>query len=178
MKEIIVWFKIILPPLFLIPLLFVPFDMLTAILWFVAFVVFVKSIASLAKSIYRRVRGKKQFQKELIRPALAIIIIILDVMLIVASQNSADTFARHVANIAQGQCKKNDKCPDRVDGMEFVENGLSKISYGDYGAKYPVTYKVSEDKKSFGVTVRHSIDSFLTIKGGVENEIEEMSELY
>ena len=57
--------------------------------------------------------------------------------------------------------------------MEFVETGLNRISYGDYGTKYPVVYKVSEDKKSFEIRVRHNIDAFLTIKGGVENEIEE-----
>lgn len=180
MKEIIAWIKIILPPLLLIPLVFVPFDMFTAFLWVIGFVVFVKSTVTLTKSIYRNVRKKEPFRKELIRPSLSIIIIVLNLTLISASQMSADNFARRTAKITLEQCNKAGECPACIDGMAVAENGLCRTSYGDYGVKYTVVYKASEDKRSFEIAVRHDIDSFLVIKGGagVKNGIAEKLELY
>ena len=47
------------------------------------------------------------------------------------------------------------------------------MRYGDYGAKFRVRYKVSNDRMSFRIVVRHNIDEALIFEGGVTNEIRE-----
>jgi len=171
LKRVMAWIKIILPPLLLIPLLYMPFDIGSAIFWVAAFVIFVKSLLSLFGFIYRRLRKKDSLQKELIRPLLAVIIVIFDVVCIVASQRSADIYAKNNAMIAQKECRYSKECPDHIDGMEFVRSGVSKTYYGKFGSKYPVLYTRSEDGKSFEIMVRHNIDDIYIIRGGVDIQL-------
>lgn len=176
MKTIGDWFKIIVLPFFLIPLIFMPVDMVTGIFWFIAFVIFIKSSVTLIKFTFQFLRKKTQFQKELIRPFLSITIIIISCTLVMASQRSADEFARRIAYSAQELCQQNNKCPEKINEMKHYNNNVYKTFYGKYGTKYPVTYIVSEDKMSFEIRVRHNIDEFLIIKGGTKNKMKEISQ--
>lgn len=104
MKALLVWIKIVLPPLFLLPLFFIFFDLtVSSILWVFAFIVFMKPVVSLAKAFFRLLRENELFKKELIRPFLSIVVIIISVSNIVTSQNTADALALRIANLAQEQ---------------------------------------------------------------------------
>jgi hypothetical protein len=94
-------------------------------------------------------------------------------VLVYASQGTADKFARRVAYAVNIKCKKEGRCPESVDGFECIPNKDCSVRYGDYGAKFRVGYKVSNDRMSFRIVVRHNIDQALIFDGGVTNEIRE-----
>jgi len=175
MKTLLVWGKIVIPPLLMVPLAFMPMDFGTGFLWFIAFCVFLKSSIGLARALYRRLAEKERFKKEQLRPLLAVVILVLAVVLVTASLRSADNFARRLAAAVQAQCRQEGRCPDRVDGhgLDFSRPGFGRCEYGDYGARYTVAYVLSEDKRGFEVRVRHNIDEFFIVKGGVEKKLVE-----
>lgn len=178
MKKIGEWFKIIVLPLFLVPLAFMPIDAVTGFFWLIAVVILIKSTATLIKFAFHFLKKKAHFQKEFIQPLLIIVIIVTSAASVVASQQAADQFARRVAHRSQELCLQNNKCPDKISEMQQYSNNVYKTSYGKYGIKYPVTYIISEDKMCFQIRVRHRLDEYFIIKGGVKNKLEEVSKLF
>jgi hypothetical protein len=167
------WFFIIVPPLFLSPLVLVPLDMGTMLFWGPAFIILLVSTWQVVKFIVNRIRKKTPLQRVLFRPLLSVMIIIGALVLFYASQGTADKFARRVAYAVNIKCKKEGRCPELVDGLECAPNRGCSVRYGDYGAKFRVRYKVSNDRMYFRVAVRHNIDEALILDGGVANEIRE-----
>jgi len=180
-KNIFNWLLILLPPLLLTPLLFIPLDMFTMLFWGPAFLIFLVSAWHILQFLAKRLRGQTQFRKELIRPLLAILIIVAAAGLVAASRHSADEFGRRIARNAQQICNERGECPLIVEGLSHLEGrtrGLCRTSYGDYGAKFVITYSASEDRKTFQVTVRHNIDEALILQGGVHQELHETLQVY
>lgn len=165
------WVFIIVPPLFLCPLVLVPLDMGTMLFWGPAFILLLVSIWHVVKFIVNRIFKKTPLQRALIRPSLSVIIIIGALVLVYASQGTADKFARRIAHAVDIQCKKEGRCPESVDGFECNSDRACEALYGDYGAKFRVRYTVSKDRMNFIVVVRHNIDEALILKGGVTDEI-------
>jgi len=167
------WVFIIVPPLFLCPLVLVPLDIGTMLFWGPAFIILLVSMWHVVTFIVNRIFKKTPLQRAFIRPSLSVVIIIGALVLVYASQGTADKFARRVANAVNIKCKKEGRCPESIDGFECASNRGCSVRYGDYGAKFRVRYEVSNDRMFFRVIVRHNIDKALIFDGGVTNEIRE-----
>ena len=167
------WFFIIVPPLFLSPLVLVPLDIGTMVFWGPAFIILLVSAWHLFKFIVNRIRKKIPFQRALFRPLFSVMIIIGALVLVHASQGTADKFGRRIAHAVDIKCKKDGRCPESVDGFECDPDRGCRTLYGDYGAKFRVSYTVSKDRMNFIVVVHHNIDEALILEGGVTDEIRE-----
>jgi hypothetical protein len=167
------WFFIIFPPLLLCPLVFVPLDLGSMLFWGPAFIILLVSSWHLLKFIINLIPKKITFQRVLIRPLLTVTIIIGALVLINASQGTADKFARQVAQTVEQKCKKQGRCPEHVTGFDCEPGGKCRTFYGEYGAKYLVRYNVSDDRMRFSMVVRHNIDEALIIESGVTEEMRE-----
>jgi len=72
-------------------------------------------------------------------------------------------------------CNAQNNCPGRIEGWEDGVEGdwySSFIIYGNFGAKFRITYKVADDGQSFRMTVKHNIDEGFDISGGVNKNFE------
>jgi len=166
------WVSIILPPLLLTPLTVIPFDLGTVFFWMPAVVVFPVSVWHIAKFA---AAGQS---KRLIRPVLAVCVIVGVMVLLGASRQSADEFGRAIAREADQHCKANGYCPEMVKGLRCLERADRgdcevRAEYGDYGAKYWVAYTLLKDRSSFRVRVRHDIDQSLILYGSVQDALKE-----
>jgi hypothetical protein len=174
------WILIVTPPLLMIPLYWVPWDILTVLFWTPAIVAFLWSGLSLTinvvRIILRKLRGKPQInyvRARFFRPVLTIAIFLSVNFFVNQSLHSADEFAKETARKVQAEANTNGICPERIEDWELDEwdPNISIIRYGKYGTKYSVRYRPSENKKEFEISVRHNIDEALFISGGVEKEL-------
>lgn len=166
------WLSVILPPLLLTPLVFIPFDLGSSLFWMPVLVVLPVSVWHISQFA-----TKAQWER-LIRPILALSIIAIAMVLLGASRRSADDFGRAIALEAHQFCGANGRCPEIVKGSTCVERPSFsdcefQTNYGNYGSKYLVKYAVSKDRSSFRVLVRHNIDESLILHGGTQAELKE-----
>lgn len=171
------WFAIIFPPLCLIPIVFVPFDMFTIMIWLLGFVVALISAISVLVRVMRLRkigRDKKDERHEqkirLIRPILTVAIFCLAILCLRIAQASADNYAIAMGKQMHAVCNTQKKCPERVDGWERGDARdwySSVILYGKFGPRFRITYSVTDDKESFEMVVKHNIDEGFTVYGGV-----------
>lgn len=175
------WIAIILPPLLLSLWAFIPIDMITILFWIVGFIITgVSGISLLLKLIsFVKTNSKNKQERhflkiQMIKPTLAIMVFCLVLLSINLSVKSADDFALRKAQKIHRICNADQTCPEMVPGWERGVPGdwfQSVILYGRYGTKYRITYTVSDDKKSFSMTVKHNIDEAFDISGGVNKEV-------
>ena len=169
-----------LPPLFLIPLYWVPWDIVSVLLWIPAIIAFLWSALSLiinnVRIILRKSRGKPQIdyvRARFVRPAMTITIFLSVNFLVNQSLHSADEFAKETAMKVQYEANANGVCPEKIEGWEpdrWNPNDCM-IIYGKYGTKYKIGYSTSEDRIEFSIGVRHNIDEGFYITGGVNKEL-------
>jgi len=170
------WSLIVIPPLFIIPLYWVPWDMATCLFWFLAIIAFLLSIISISirtiTIIVRAIAHKHQSAMakiKFIRPALTLLIFSLVAISVRLSLISADEFGIETAKRIKSVADANGICPKKLEGWEpdFRDANDSIMFYGKYGTKYPIKYTPSKDLKEFTIKVRHHIDYALFIYGGV-----------
>ena len=170
LSRIIDWLVILLPPLLLTPLVFIPIDLSLAVFfWMVAAVVFFVSLRTIGRFLWNGPRRK------LIRPMLAILAMVSAVMMISASRRSADEYASSLALVAQQLCQSKGECQETLEGISCDRTLAADrcvSGYGDYGSQFAVSYSISPDKASFTVQVRHNIDERLILRGGVHQELQ------
>lgn len=167
LKEIYGWFKIIAPPLLLLPLFVIPVDFMTMAFWAAGGIAFLVSVYRLAKDTVLTLRGKKGWDRRAIRRVLVIVIFLGAVFTVHASRVSADVYGKAVARVVQAQCQAKGVCPEGIDG--WADPRVTR--YGKYFTQYRIIYRLSEDKTEFTITVGHSIDEWLTVAGGVDREL-------
>jgi hypothetical protein len=180
------WIFILLPPLSLLLLMWVPIDLITTALWGPAMLAFVISIISIVYRLtcaYINKLKKKPpspitLKIELIRPILVVLIFPTVFGITKLSQKSADIYAAKTAKNVQRMCNENGVCPEFIEGWEVgVESwyASSKL-YGRYGSKYIIRYCIEDDPNGFTIIVRHNIDEGFYIYGGVGKTLQaEMS---
>lgn len=175
------WPKLLIPPLFLIPLIWIPWDIITVTFWIPGIIVFIWSVISIFVQLTILIirHFKKQYvplyiKLQIIRPILAVTIFLIVVLAINLSLASADKYGIEAAKQIQTQCMEQGICHDKIDGWDIEESEygirVSKL-YGKYGTKYILRYSASDDKKEFTISVRHNIDKGFYIKGGVNKEL-------
>jgi len=170
------WSLVVAPPLFIIPLYWVPWDIVTFLFWFPAIIAFLLSIISILirtiTIIVRAIAHKPQpamTKIKFIRPALTLLIFLFVAILVLLSLISADEFGIKTAKKIKSAADANGICPKKLEGWKpgHWDANDSVLFYGKYGTKYPIKYTPSEDLKEFTIKVRHHIDYALFIYGGV-----------
>lgn len=175
------WLAIIIPPLLLIYLIWIPFDIVAHLLWLPGQIAFLVSMISIITSFIKFFRlGKNKDERDkikirFIRPILTILIFLFATLCLNASRNSADDYAVNMSKRIQNTCNAEKLCPETIVGWGSIpkwEMGYSsEMFYGKYGTKYRITYSVSEDRQSFNMAVSHNIDEGFFIEGGVSKEL-------
>lgn len=183
------WCPIVIPPLVLVPLIWVPIDLMTAPIWIFAFVAFVFSVLSLiARSVIIVVKWCRNKQLPdssatfgALRPLLVVSLYLFAYGMTKLSLRSANVFAARTALEIQAICDANGLCPkempgwqdpyEDIGGSDTEDNSTRIVLYGAFGAKYKVTYNMSNHLKTFSVNVRHNIDESFCVRGGVEKEL-------
>jgi len=174
------WCLIIIPPLFLIFLYWIPCDIWTMPFWAPAGFAFFWSVISLLINvviiIVRRLRKRPQiiFNKtRFVRPILTICIFLIVFSFVQQSRFSANKYAMEVGKEIQSIADTNGICPEKIQGWVVSERDPNMYGnmYGKYGTKYPVKYLPSENRKEFTISVYNNIDEHFYVTGGVELEL-------
>jgi hypothetical protein len=174
------WLLIVVPPLFMIPLYWVPWDILTIIFWIPADIAFLWATLSLVfnvvRIILRKLRKKPQIEYvkiRFVRPVLTIAIFLSVSFLVNQSLHSADEFAKKTGRKIQDETKINGVCPKTIQDWEVDKHdpNINITWYGKYGTKYPLKYYISENGKEFNVRVYHNIDKAFYVSGGVDRKL-------
>jgi hypothetical protein len=173
----IFWWAIVFPPLTLMYLIFINMDIWTVMHWLMGFLVMVFSIVTLLyRSVmilqykFKRKDLDKRYELRLIRPALAIFVVLLAYNMVHWSMDSADAYARDLAVDIQKKCNNEKVCPAQLDGWEEIESwSTGAMLYGKYGSKYLIRYFAKGN--SFSLQVKHDIDEKLSIFGGVDRPL-------
>jgi hypothetical protein len=179
-NPILRWCFIIIPPLFVVFLYWIPFDILTTAFWLPASIAFLWSVISLLINIVRIiVRGlRKRLQIKFVktrflRPSLTIVIFLTVTFLVHKSLLSANKYGIEVAKKIQAIVEASGVCPEKIQGWEVDKWDPNKCTtrYGKYGAKYPIRYMLSQDRKEFTIVVYYNFEEGLFVTGGVNLEL-------
>ena len=171
------------PPLLLLPLIFIPNDLITSVLWFIADIIFVISVFSFAWKFVKMYKFHRvgdldsvaSIKRKMVRPALAIFIISLATLCGFLSIKSADMYGIEVAKKIQSECVTERICPQIVTGWSDVRSTetypTSATFYGLFGTEYLLKYTPKNNLTEFDIEVRHSIDESFSIVGGVDQSL-------
>lgn len=166
----------ILPPILILPLSFVPFD-LTTILFFVpVFVCCFISLFGVVKLVFRilsQPAERNQSAFRLLRPILTIFSTFLVFTALAFSYNSATTLGRKIATSVQLECDKSGSCPKTLPSWRSRNDAYTSDFVAGEFAKYLILYRVEKDQKAFRLYVKRDIDSGLSISGGVSLTLHE-----
>ncbi|MEN8143146.1 MAG: hypothetical protein ABFQ82_06065 [Thermodesulfobacteriota bacterium] len=165
------WAATVLPPLMIVCLIFIPFDMVTMFFWGPAFIAAIVSLFRLALALFKLTTRKEQLNRKSIRQALTIAFYLVALQITGMSADSAEDFATRTARAVQTACNSADVCPGEPDGFNCPEPGSCKARYGEYGAKYFVFFSLEENGRSFLIRHRRSIDDWTVITGGINREL-------
>ena len=175
------WFSILFPPLSLIFLAWVPWDMPTTIFWAPAMIAVIFSVFSIGIRLLIALARKLKKQEpaiiplwiRLIRPLLVVCVVVGARYIVSLSLKSADVYAVETAKRIQLSCNENSICPKAIQGWQRSDSESMNchIIYGKYGTKYPIYYSTNDDQTEFTFSVRHNIDEMLSIKGGVDKQL-------
>jgi hypothetical protein len=168
-KDTYTWLKLIVPPLLLLPLVALPPDLPTGILWFGGGIALIVSVLKVVYLVARRLWAlafAKKWNlnlKMLLRPALTIFIMIIAITSLRISNDRARAQALEIAQRVQADCIEKGRCPNEIPGQ-----------VGSVGAliRYPISYRVNQDGSEFSMTIRLNIDSSHVISGGVDKALE------
>jgi len=158
------WSARIIPPLLLLPLFKVPFEVFTSLIWLVCGIATIQSLYNLFK---------KWDMKSKIRPALTVIIFFSAATYMfnhtVSVRKEIDNIARAAASNVQTTCKSEGVCPESPQGWQKDRSDrvCTRVEF------MRACYIRPEDNLKFLIRVRHSIDDTLLIQGGVNDELQE-----
>ncbi len=161
-------FKIIIPPFLLLPLVAIPPDLPTGILWLAGIIALIISVIKVAffflRGVWHFVHSKKwNFSlKANFRPLLTIFIMVIAIISLNISIHKARKEALGLAELIQAACAENRICPKEIPNSSRAAGAL---------IRYPVYYQVNQDLSEFSVIVRFSIDSRYVISGGIHKEL-------
>jgi hypothetical protein len=181
-KPVLHWLFIIVPPLFVVPFYWINLDIGAVGFWICAGIAFLWSIISLIvnllRIIIRKLRKKTQIEFckiRFLRPILTIIIFLLVAFFVHQSRVSADKYGIETAKKIQDVADSNGICPKKIQDWEADkwDPNDSITMYGKYGTKYRLRYHTSEDRKEFVISVRHNIDEYFHVSGGVDRKLKD-----
>jgi len=164
-------FKIIMPPVFLLPLVAIPPDLPTGIFWFAGIVALVISVGKvtflLLRGLWHFVKlGTWNFSiKRNLRSLLTIFVMVIAVISLSISNNRACKQTLGLAKYAQASCVENGICLKKIPTPGGTVGAL---------IRYPVHYRTNQDLSEFSIIVRFNIDSNYLISGGVGRDLKKL----
>ena len=174
-RKALSWIVVILPPLLLLPLAAIPFDLPTGIFWVIGVIAALVSFCHIVYQIGRK-RWATIFSrhyvldgKTLLRPFLTIAVMVLAFTSYKVSENAARTYALKVAEQVQSTCIKTGECPSEMPG--WIRHGSAYVSTAGTLVRFAVYYNSTEDRKAFALAVRWNIDSRFVVTGGVTSNL-------
>ncbi|MHC4560553.1 MAG: hypothetical protein ACYTFW_22785 [Planctomycetota bacterium] len=177
------WLFILIPPISLLSLIWIPLDRGTEYLWLPAILaaffslgsIVVKLIAALA---HRTRTGKMLWPSlvtRLIRPILVVCIMCGLRARERLSIRCINVYAVQLAKEIQETYDPNEICPEAIKGWEISENDpwLSRCfsEVKKYGRKSTIRYENSKYSKEFKFIVRHNVYVWFTVSGGVDKDL-------
>ncbi len=156
------WLTKLVPPLLLLPLFIIPFDIFTSLLWLVCGIAAVVSLYNLCK---RADINRK------IRPILTIIIFFSAAIYMFNHtanvQNEIDNLALATASIVRATCDSEGACPEQPPDW-IIDRGraCTKVEF------MRACYHRYEDNLKFMIRVQHSMGNELLIRGGVNIDLQ------
>ncbi len=162
------WFKKIIPPFLLLPLVIIPPDLPSGIFWFAGIIALMISVIKVAflllRGLWHFVRSKKWNFSLManLRPLLTIFVMAMAIISLSISIHRARKEALGLAEYVQAACAENRICPKEIQNSSKTAGAL---------IKYPVYYQVNQDLSEFSVMVRFNIDSRYVITGGVHKAL-------
>lgn len=169
-RKLLFWPLQVLPPLCLLPLARIPFDIVTVVVWGPAFFIGILSFVRLVKYLIKGPKPSGGGASSLTRPLLTIFILILAIISVNISLKSARAFTVQKAMEINKQCQ-NSKCPEHIDGWEERKDSFNSETMAGNQAKYRIMYSVSEDLNNFSLVLRINMDQFYSISGGTGKEL-------
>ena len=156
------WLERIAPPLLLLPLFIIPFDIFTSLIWLACGIAVVVSLYNLCK------RGNVNRK---VRPALTIIIFFSAAIYMFNHtanvQNEIDNLAFATASIVQATCNSEGACPEPPLGWQMDRGrACTRVEF------MRACYNRYEDNLKFMIRVQHSMGNELLIRGGVNIELQ------
>lgn len=177
------WFKILAPPFLILPLLRIPFDFMTAVLWLALFVAFLKASIHLMKwstqTLLRLIKKQEPLREPArIRSFLTVVFCVGVSYCHVLSLNAADEYALSIGKSMRADCKSLKQCavPQEIKAMSGVTHaseGSYGIFYGQWGPRFKIHFSVSKDRQEFTIQVWHDMDQAYIVTGGVSQNLEE-----
>jgi len=170
-----------LPPFTILPLIFVPRDLFTSLIWFPALVAVAISLFTVvlrgALVIYFFVKNIKDQSEnhieKLVRPSLYLAVFTLVNSVLNNSIESANRFVFKNALAIQNSCNANQVCPSELPGWNQHGSSSKYESITQAGNSF-VTYSVHfnrDETTNFTIYVRHNIDERFSISGGVDQKL-------
>ena len=153
----------------MLPLVYVFFDIGSAMFFLVAFVSTCVAIYSLSRRVVWNAFAHWKDWKYLIpapRPVLTIFAYMLVSTAAGQSVDAADRFASDTAASMQKLCDRDRRCPQSVEPWRIAGKSGTAVSAGKW-SKYEVNYQASEDRSSFEITIIFSMDGWKVYTGGV-----------
>ena len=169
------WTAVVAPPLMLLPLVVIPFDLLLFPFWGIGIVAMLVSFWHIVYQMGRKYRAaihSRQYGvdgKGLLRPFLTIAVMLIAFVSLSVSWNTVRAYALKVAEEVQLICIKKGECPEDIPG--WTKDGSKYVSFAGPLMRFPVFYRPTEDRKAFALYVRWHIDSQLVVTGGVNSQL-------
>ena len=169
------WTAVVAPPLILLPLVIIPFDLLIFPFWLIGIVAMLISFWHIVYQLGRQYRAAIHSRKygldgkELLRPCLTIAVMLMAFISLLVSWNTVRAYALRVAEEVHSICIKRGECPEDMPG--WTKDGSKYVSSAGPLMRFPVFYRPTEDRKAFTVYVRWHIDSQLVVTGGVNSQL-------
>ena len=168
----------LLPPLLLAPLIVIPFDFITILLWLVAAICLLVSIVSAVIRLLTIGFGAASQRRErllrLIRPMLTIVVACTVHVCVQHSIYLAEHEVAVLASSIQSEGRRAGTYPEALPGWsagtEFG-NTCSRRSFG-WTTDYTATYVATEARDGFTLSLRLDKDTSLILRGGLQTELE------
>jgi hypothetical protein len=167
--------KQLLPPLLLLPLFFLPFEVFTALYWLAGGVALCGSMMTLVRIAWAHVRRRRPDWFIALRPGLTVLFFGTAAatmsLTTAALTRDADQLGRMVASEMQAVCTKQGKCVAAPPGSDWEiidsDRAIKRLKF------MSVEYRTNSAGSEFTVRVRHRTEDELRIHGGVAAALRE-----
>lgn len=160
-KPFFKWLGKIIPPLFLLSFIWIPFDFFTAILWLFAGGAMLYSAIALWIKLYKgflswRAKdtiGIASFVQDISRPTLTVICFFVAQNVVQMSVYSANAKAIELALATKKQVMKTGSCstekPQWATNNDHFADPSYSMHYGKYGTKYNISYTCYSEQQVY-----------------------------
>ncbi len=153
----------IVPPLLLLPLLIMPVDVHTLMLWLIGGIAALISIVTLSLALLAPTLRHKA-----LRPFLTLVFFLMAAATAATVEALSERSSRRLVAELQETCNANGRCPDTLPGWE---NASGTSSRRDFHWKY--TYAPMDQNRGFALIIAMRYEAERCVSGGVGVPVQE-----